>query len=277
LHRQFYRVILAGILLSGFCYAVDASEPGGYVEIGNVGIRVTEDEISIRTPAGVSNYDRGPGMMYYEYLLTTYKPHITGMDGVVYTNSTLLAIPDRPLKPNDFPMFSFFSKEPTTIGLLFGYGGASGGSSQQLALIDTESGTKVDINMSDMGDPLWREDTTVPPSYAETEAIIYMGAHVISLGYAPRISKAYSFRNGQYERDAALESRLFKKKFAAVKLTDEDMDELKEDDLTKIDRRSAVRFLDYVYYGTKSGNTNAVKALLKSASETVKNEVESYL
>lgn len=239
------------------------------VTVGIVRILVNKDSLCVITPR--ETLDIGSiNWREYIFLLNTHGPRVTGMDGYVETNENVLEIPtNRPLAKTDIPLFKFFSNRPTTLGLLHGSAGASGGSSQNIILVDTETGANTSVNMPDMVAPLWLNDQT-PPAYARMTVDHYLGPRGLSLGYSPRISEAYSFSNGQYERDMKLADRLYLEKFKTTSLTKQDMIELQKDDLNAIDPDTGIRFLDYIYYGTKSGQTNAVQELLTRVSPSMR-------
>jgi len=243
-----------------------------FLKFGNISVHFGNGRLTVKGPAGVSQYQNDIGSLKYAYILRTHRAKLNGSDGVVVPGVDVLPIPtDRLLSPKDLPRFSFFSAKPTTIGFLLGSAGASGGSTQQMILLDTVTGMQAVIHLDDMWPPVWLDDR-FPPSYAETTTSIALGGHATSLGRSPRIGRAYVFRDGRYVRDSEAESRIYQQKCRNVRLTADDLAELRRHDLTKINRASGTRFLDYLYYGTLSGHTNSVQALLKGVSDTVREE-----
>ena len=249
----------------------------GYLQIGAVSVRFAEHRLSFKTPTEAFHFNIDADGLDYAFALRTHRPELQGCDGVVETNSDVRPIPaTRPLMQSDIPRFSFFSAEPGTVGFLVGSAGASGASGQEMVLLDTVSGAKAVIHLDDMCMPLWL-DGGFPPAYAETTTRFALGSHALHLGAAPRIWRVFSFKNGWYERDPQAESRLCLEKFEAVRLTLLDQRELRKDDLNAIGRDAGERFLHYVYYGTRSLNTNAVQNLLRRVSAVVRDEVQGNL
>ena len=147
---------------------------------------------------------------------------LTGMDGVVADGPGVVPIDaGKPLDGGAFTRFAFFTERKTSVGVLWGIAGASGGSSQTLVVCDTETGQHVAIEMVDICTPIWLDKSSRPPPYAETTTTPYLGAHALSLGFAPRVHKAYTFDPCRlaYERDPLVEVALCAQRFGQVQLT----------------------------------------------------------
>lgn len=264
-----------------------------YVQVGSVAVRVNnygfdndglakcELEIKISDQCFKYSYHLGT-ILSYAFILRTHCPVFDAFDGIPTPGRDLLPLPeDLSLTSKNLPRFKFFSDKPDTIGFMIGTAGASGGSSQRMIFLDTETGTLCVINCIDLYPPFWIDECT-PPSYAETTTGFYLGPHALSLGCSPRISKVYVFCGGSYnglcyELDRQKLLQLCQDKFDSLIFTTDDINELQKNDLFEIDRDLGERFLDYVYYGAKSGNVNAVNNLLHRVSPEVRKETLNIL
>jgi len=203
---------------------------------------------------------------------------LTGIDGVVADGPGLTPIhADKPLDGSAFPRFSFFTERKTSVGVLWGMAGASGGSSQTLVVCDTETGQHVAIDMVDMCAPIWLDKDSRPPPYAETTTTPYLGAHALSLGFAPRVHKAYAFDPWRlaYERDPLVEVALCAQRFGQVQLGAADTEAFKEKGIWDVDRARGVKLLDFVYYGVRSGAKSAVADYVVRLPERYRKEIVS--
>jgi len=238
-----------------------------------VKLRYQDRLLSIKTPSKELHYNLDEGMLHYIFVLSSHAFTTRGFDGVVEQGKNLVAIdPDQKLDVSSLPKFSFFSEAKNTVGFLVGRAGGSGGSSQTIFLINTSDGTIAKFYLSNMHNPVWLTNTN-PPAFVETKTGFYLGPRVLSLGYAARISKVLTFQNGKFQQDEKLEKRLYQERFDNIRVTADDLQEWKKDSLNDIDRDSAVRLLDYVYYGIKSGNPKVVDRLLLQLSQTLNQEI----
>jgi len=62
-------------------------------------------------------------------------------------------------KVSAFPRFAYFTKRPTTIGLLTGHAAANGGSWQKLLLVDVETGKHLLLRLENGRPPAWLNRT----------------------------------------------------------------------------------------------------------------------
>ena len=203
---------------------------------------------------------------------------LTGMDGVVADGPGVVPIDaGKPLDGGAFTRFAFFTERKTSVGVLWGMAGASGGSSQTLVVCDTETGQHVAMKMVDMCTPIWLDKSSRPPPYAETTTTPYLGAHALSLGFAPRVHKAYTFDPWRlaYERDPLVEVALCAQRFGQVQLEAADTATFREKGIWDVDRARGVKLVDFVYYGVRSGAKSAVADYVVRLPESYRKEIVS--
>ena len=178
--------------------------------------------------------------------------------------------------------FAFFRPEKTTIGLLTGGAGASGGSHQTLYLFDTQSARHAIIEFSDCMGPEWFSMPTYPPSYAKISSIHYIGPRASAVALGDRVEEIFTFNDIQntYTRNTKIENVWFSRLYKEATLTSEELDVLgKEtlDDLVDADwdsepRKLATKFMDMLYYANKTGNTYNAVALIKKLTPSLASE-----
>jgi hypothetical protein len=112
---------------------------------------------------------------YYILLAKTYLVDYAGYDGVVRSKETLINL-DR-TKEEGMPTFSLPGYKNDVLGILIGFSGASGGSSQSLHLIDIETGKTTTIYSGDQHEPKWFTQNGKLGYY--TTITRYVGPHVM--------------------------------------------------------------------------------------------------
>lgn len=268
--------------LSG-CTPQVINENNDYIRLNNVFVRTRivpsnfdegfagQTYLSVKTPHEEHEYEIDDEFTTtYAFLLQTHEIELTGYDGVPDENEKMVSITtNHPIRAKDIHLFQFFSERPTTFGILYGSAGASSGSGQIMLLVDTETGHCHEILIDNMHTPLWLDNET-PPSYATTRGVHLWGP-AVAVGYAPRISGVYVFKENSYQRDLEKEQALCKVKFLETNISPEDIKHM--DAMYRPTHKIAVRFLDYAYYGYKSGNQKAVDAMLSQVSEDLRQEV----
>lgn len=238
------------------------------ISIGTVSISISNNIITIKNPVTTLQYEYSLDnhMEYYFILPDPFSAFANDdgviLNGVIEPTKTRKSLLSRNLKYLTFPKFAFFSDKLTTIGFLFGMAGASGGSGQEMILMDTESDKHVVINISDAQAPYWIAKDQYPPVFAETD-VKYLGDHCTGMGYAPRIGKVFTFQKGKYVHDRVLEKAMCLRKFEAIHFTKGELSALKTTNLCELDRDLGKKLLDYIHYGRKSGHVKNVSHLLK--------------
>jgi hypothetical protein len=123
---------------------------------------------------GVTEINGDDSYPYYVLLATTYFVDYAGYDGRVSSNETLITLDNA--KKTGIPTFSLPGYKNDVMGILIGFSGGSGGSSQKLHLIDIETGDETIISSSDQNEPIWFTQKGVL-GYIKTN-ISYVGPHV---------------------------------------------------------------------------------------------------
>jgi len=279
--RSYHNFVLTrkcpdGPLQEVYKQEIFAPSPPPPLTLGTVTIAVYARQVSISTPAiALSYWDNLPHD--YQFIICDPFAKLTCYDGVPEPSPDLVRLPiKRPLVASDFKKFRFFRDEPTTIGLLFGYAGGSGGSTQQMVLLDTSSTAHTVISLSDCSEPYWIDPAKHPPDYAETK-VSYLGPRAFALGYAARIERAFSFKSGEYHRDPVLERRLWKEKFSQSKLTAAELDMLRKTQARGVNWELGAKLVDYIYYGVRTGRKEDVKQLLDSIHDSYRKEAAGLL
>jgi len=266
-------LILSLTIFSLFTYHDKAY--GQALQIGKVTIQKTEDTIIFSSRTFVLRHKLSALSLNYAYVLTTPYVSYRGYDGIVNPGMSngLIALPNRGLRSEDFPKFTFFNERKSCIGILTGSAGGSGGSSQALTIFDTLTAQHFQVGTVDMQDPEWISKDGHPVAFIEKSAIWYLGGHALSLGYEPRISQCYTIKDGKLKVSTELEKELCRKKYVEILFTPEEMNILRDDDIFNLNRDLAVKLLDKIYYGLKLGKHNELKDFMdkinpKYAEET---------
>ncbi len=234
--------------------------------IGNVTVQLTNLEVHVM---GRNVNVTLPWEMYApgEYFCAVRNPFAKPRmeDGVIIkdANYRVLEKDDHDFTAKNFRRFAFFTKRPTTIGLLAGHAGNDGGSHQKLLLVDVETGTHLLFELGGGNMPKWLKPTNFPVAFITRHFMGYKGWHELCLG------QSYRFKNGRYQRDTVTEQRLLANKFRKIKFTAAQRKELQTPHQSPLDdwmspTQAGQTLGDYVYYGTLTGNHSKVDALLKS-------------
>lgn len=229
--------------------------------IGNVTLQLRNQEIHV-TGINWNETLAWPMPSVSEYVCAVGNPFAQPMlqDGFVQNDKhwrVLQGYDD--FKASAFPRFAFFANRPTTIGLLTGHAAANGGSVQQLFLVDVETGIHVLIPLDEGAMPQWLDRTNHPPAFATWRR------SNDTAGADLRVGQAYRFTNGAYHRDLALEHQLLAAGFHKSQLTAAQLQEIRSagTDFLATEFSGQGRPLDnYIYYGTRSGNQQAVDKLI---------------
>jgi hypothetical protein len=223
-------------------------------------------EITIKRTDGMVIDTFGGGYSSYQYILNDPFTWLPGADGLIYPADEILPlIANGKIAETNFKKFSFFTNKPTTIGLLFGSYGASGGSGQTLLFLDTAGDSYVGINLVDGNEPLWVDKNSKPPIFARTNAL-YIGGHATAWGYKPRIESVYIFDDGSYRVGQAITYDLFLEKYKEINFTSSEMEFLKNTSFfsKEVDQKRDLgeKMLDFVYYGKKLEKDKEVEKFL---------------
>jgi hypothetical protein len=248
------------------------------LQIGKITLVKVGGRMQFITPRTAFTVGSRDPMMETLHAVNSPFIELTGMDGVVADAPGLVPIhADKPLDGTAFGRFSFFAGGETSVGVLWGMAGASGGSSQTLVVCDTKTGQHVAIEMVDMCTPIWLDKNSRPPPYAETTTTPYLGAHALSLGFAPRVRRAFCFDPWQmvYEPNPLVEVALCAQRFGQVQLTAGDTEAFKKKGIWDVDRARGVKLVDFVYYGVRSGAKAGVADYVVSLPERYRKEIVS--
>ena len=140
-------LLLAVLLFTPRLFA--AGDTGDYwmsiskrLVFGGVTLQLTNEQIHV-TGSNLNVTLDWPMPMVQDYVCAVRNPFARPklFDGFVQTDANYhLFKDDDDFKASAFPRFAFFTKRPTTIGLLTGHAAANGGSWQRLLLVDVETG-----------------------------------------------------------------------------------------------------------------------------------------
>ena len=269
--QKYYTLIL--FTLCFICAAMSEN-----IKIGTVSVSVSTNAICISNSGDIIRYEYNPlfpGSEYYFILTDPFNISFYAEDGVISPSDQLIPITNQPLQKSDFHQFSFFTSKPTTIGFLFGSAGASGGSSQEMIFMDTASDKHVVINMGDMTPPLWINKTNYPPAYVEL-CLGYKGCRADMRGKDDRIDKVFSFIDGAYKRDLALEKQMCELEFKKLIFTAPDIVSLMTQDCMEADDNLVKRLVDFIHYGNKAGHEQQVNALVSNIHPDYGNDSNAY-
>jgi len=236
----------------------------------------SRDEAYVLQISGTSlRIERPVSSLEYVYTVKTPFFELNGTDGVINPDRSkgLKPFSDEQLSIEDFARFSFFSKEPTTIGFLQGRAGATGWSSQMLTLIDTSTGKQVQVELTNMESPKWiiQEGTIIGVEKMRWDSL---GWGSLSLGLAPRLDRCVLFDKGA--DGAAMTKSIHQSRFKEAALEENEISELQKP-LSEIDRKAGRKFLDRIYYGTWLGKDREVADLLGRVGDQLRVEAESFI
>jgi hypothetical protein len=138
--------------------------------IGGVTLQLTNEQIHV-TGSNLNVTLDWPMPLVQDYVCAVRNPFAKPKmeDGFVQNDANFrLLKDDEDFKRSAFPRFAFFTKRPTTIGLLAGHAAANGGSVQKLLLVDVETGKHLLLRLENGVMPVWRKHksavTTGTPS-----------------------------------------------------------------------------------------------------------------
>ena len=253
------------------------------LKMGTVTIAIDSSKITIENKLekidiqyGYSNnYKRDGG--YYYIINDPFTP-LDFHDGYPYKCSPKQAVDLfysyslKHIKKSNFRKFSFFNSKSTTIGVLTGIAGGSGGSSQKMYFFDTTSEKYAIISFSDGIYPTWiRYSSDKAPIYL-TKKYSYIGGRSKYMGYGLRISGIYCFKNSSYRQDSEFEKAFFLQLYKKSLLTLGEIKYFKQATMQNIynDRsKSIVRLLDYFYYARKAGKSHELTKFFTAMTKSL--------
>jgi hypothetical protein len=234
--------------------------------VGEVTLTLTNTDLHITGPK-VNLVLDWPWRMMEGYLCAVRNPFAEPRleDGHIIADANFQEFESyHELQATNFARFAFFTNRPTTIGLMTGFAGADGGSSQTLYLVDVETGAHVCIPLSDGYMPVWLQPGVYPPPFALTDNDGIQSDVAWSPGGKPRLTQMYFFRNGQYRRDLAAERKEMVARFQAAQLTPAECKRIQAaEELDLVNEKDLERLLDFVHYGKFTGQQAAVDRILK--------------
>lgn len=254
--------ILGHLFLGNYALATMKTSVG-------IDFNITSDFLTISGIEGkIVNISRDDSSMNYEYILETPFFEITGVDGVInpIKSKGLKNFPKDDFLPEDFPKFSFFTEEKNTIGILIGFAGSSGGSTQTVYFINTQTGDFLTINSGNLASISWAIENGRPVGYKEFDTSFYFGSHATSWGYKPRVDRIVFFdETGKTFEDKQELTDLYKKEFDQIIFTEDEEALLQDNIMSDMQYRSlGQKLVDYVFYGMRSGQKDTVIAFLKT-------------
>jgi len=127
------------------------------VVVGHVTLQLTNQEIHV-TGSNLNVTLDWPMPLVQDYVCAVRNPFARPklFDGFVQSDANYRVLKDdEDFKRSAFPRFAFFTKRPTTIGLLAGHAAANGSSDQKLLLVDVETGRHLFIPLENGKMPAW--------------------------------------------------------------------------------------------------------------------------
>lgn len=256
------------VLVVSFVYAF---------EMDNLSISLTDGKFVVSNLKGeIINHSIDD--LNYEYILKTPYFKMDGYDGVIEIEKSegLKSFSDKSLGVNAFIKFPFFSQESNTIGLLMGSAGGSGGSSQEVYFINTQTGVFIKLQLTDMQEMTWIVKNGHPIGFKEYDTSFTFGAHAISWGCKARISSVTFFDgegNLTLDRDAL--NDIWESKYNKITFSAEEKMLLQENIMSDMKYRSlGEKLVDFVYYGFKTGKNKEVFEFLNTLNPVYKQEAE---
>lgn len=225
----------------------------------------------------------------YFFVVSNIHKYLDCVDGLPESGEQLIEINGKNaadiLKSIGKYRFPFYDRSPTTLGFLANLTGASGGSTQKLYLIDTESSKHVVITMFNCNFPIWLDTASFPPKYARTTSS-YIGPHVTSLGLShDRVSEIYVFNNNEYIRSSKIEKNWFNKLYKQSILSEEELKSIQGKNLNYFLDHSfseeytntLKKLLDNIHYARKSNHIFEVMDTIKTLDKSMQRELEELL
>lgn len=267
-------IFILGILLVSFSsvYAF---------EIGNISVDLKGNDLVISSPKGeILNYEFDESLLSYAYIIETPYFKMSGYDGVVEKEYSegLKTTQKNNLSCDDFVLFSFLSEKHNTIGFLIGSAGVSGGSSQRVYFINTQTGDFINIKLTDIQEMDWITKNEYILGYKDFDTNIYFGSHATSWGYKARISDVVYFdENGKTIFNKEASNSIFMNEYEKIVFSDEEKRLLQENIMSDMQYRPlGEKLVDFVYYGFKSGKQEEVFAFLNTLNPVYAEEAKYH-
>ena len=239
------------------------------VQIDSVSFDLNGEKLIVSGSKGeILNHAFGDSLLSYEYILETPYFELSGYDGVIDMEKSkgLRSLPKKDFTAEAFTKFPFFSQKNNTVGLLIGSAGASGGSRQDVYFINTQTGSFIKIQLTDMQEITWITENGQLIGYKEYDTSFSLGAHATSWGYKARISSITFFDeagNITFDKDALKD--VYEREYAKISFSDDEKMLLQENIMSEMEHRSLGRkLIDFVYYGLKIGKQQEVFEFLNT-------------
>lgn len=269
-----FRALLVLTALSFWIPNASAEVPQGKsIQVGTVKITLTPTQFQMQE----QSFERSDSSLDYIYILSTPYVSLHGADGVVELDksSGILPLPTD-LTEASFPKFPFFSNQPTTIGFLKGYAGASGGGAQELFFFDTTSQAFAKVSLAEMNTE-WLGDRKRPQGFIERNLYCYYGGHASMIGYRPRITGYYIITPNGAERNIELERAECQKEYDAASFSPKEIEEIKRTKPSGLNNDLAIKVLDKLYYGLRLDKKKEMEDFLSLIGQEYYSEVEETL
>jgi hypothetical protein len=159
LRHQLFTVIILSLNLLAVIPSLRAAEaaddPWSKISkrlvISNVTLQLTNQTIHV-TGSNWNETLEWPMPLVQDYVCAVRNPFAVPelFDGFVQSDANFRFLKNyKDFKASAFPRFAYFTKRPSTIGLLAGHAAANGGSVQKLLLVDVETGAHQLIALDD--------------------------------------------------------------------------------------------------------------------------------
>ncbi len=248
-------------------------------EIGSISVDLKDDNLVISSHKGeILDYEFDESLLSYAYIIETPYFKMSGYDGVVEEKYSkgLKILPKNNLNRDDFISFTFLSEQNNTIGLLTGFAGASGGSSQQVYFINTQTGNFIKIGLTDMQEMDWITESKNIVGYKNFNTSTYFFSHAASWGRKARISGVFYFDgDGKAVSDKEALKSILKTEYEKIVFSDEKKRLLQKNIMPGY-RTLGEKLIDFVYYGFKLGKQEEVFTFLNTLHPIYEEEARYY-
>ena len=156
--------------------------------------------------------------------------------------------------------------------------GGSGGSSQDIYFINTQTGVFIKLQLTDMQEMTWIVKYGHPIGFKEYDTSFAFGAHAISWGHKARISSVTLFDGeGKLTLDRDALNDIWESEYNKITFSAEEKMLLQENIMSDMKYRSlGEKLVDFVYYGFKTGKNKEVFEFLNTLNSAYRQEAEYY-
>jgi len=231
-----------------------------------VSVNLAADQLVLRQGVFSQAYDKPVNALTTVALISSTNLVFSGpCETVSVEKSTgLVPVPwGEELSMKDLPKFAFFSREPTTVGVLLSVSTNEVETVQQLLFIDTASDRRVQVECRNSASPRWIVGANGLPVGVQDLRWDAFGCKVSCIWEDPRMARCWRFEGQGKVRDLPMEQSLFEAAYAKVNLSPQDWTALRANQGTKMCWGLQNQLIDAAYYGGRLGKAQELKPLLR--------------